>query len=230
MIFFFTKFFDEEMYANDFICGKLFANRLSYFRRLEEYEYANRGDRYEGVINWLNPAQCQLVIDGRDITAALAGPVELHLNWHDNFNVFCVYAGHSGDFKKLTSDNIDGFKKFLKIPEDCLKFGNYAVVVTDASEFLNRVKTAITTNGYRLRSGLVKYYNAETFHGHFDGIDAIFRKRDEYQHQREYRFAIDTFIMGTDPIILDIGDISDITIRCNAADINKTLKIKVTEQ
>ena len=95
---------------------------------------------------------------------------------------------------------------------------------------MKRVKTAITTKGYRLRSGLVKYYNAETFHGHFDGIDAIFRKRDEYQHQREYRFAIDTLVTGTEPINLEIGDISDITMRCNAADINKTLEIKLTEQ
>ena len=229
MIFFFAKLFDDEKFANDFICGKLFANRLSYFRRLEEHEHANRSDRREGVINWLQSDQCQLVIDGRDITTDLAGPVEPHLDWHDNLNVFCVYAAHSGDFKKLTSDNIDGFKKFLKIPDDCLKFGQYAVVVTDASEFLNRVKTAIKTDGYRLRSGLVKYYNPETFHGHFDGTDAIFWKRDEYQHQREYRFAIDTFVMGTDPVTLDIGDISDITMLCNAADINKSLEIKVTE-
>ena len=48
-IFFLVKFFDDEKCVNDFISGKLFANRLSYFKKIEKDEYVSRSDRHEGV-------------------------------------------------------------------------------------------------------------------------------------------------------------------------------------
>ena len=49
----------------------------------------------------------------------------------------------------------------------------------------------------------------------FSGKEAIFKKRDEYSYQKEYRFAIATGVQGSNPIILDIGDIKDISMRSN---------------
>ena len=43
-----ATFFQEEKYANDFVEGRLFANRLSYFKKLEGDE--RRGDEDEGAI------------------------------------------------------------------------------------------------------------------------------------------------------------------------------------
>ncbi|HIF9375049.1 TPA: hypothetical protein ACX6RV_002942 [Photobacterium damselae] len=51
-LFFFVKVFDNKKYADDFMKGKLFANRLSFFKKLEEKAEANRGDRHEGVLSW----------------------------------------------------------------------------------------------------------------------------------------------------------------------------------
>lgn len=92
-IFFFVKVFDKEEYAEDFIKGKLFSNRLSFFRKYEENESANRGDKHEGVVGWHQPDQIRLEINGRIITD-LAGPVMTQMNWHDHLNVFCIYAAH----------------------------------------------------------------------------------------------------------------------------------------
>ena len=224
-IFFLIKIFDDEKYANDFVGGKLFANRLSYFRRLEEEQDSNRGDIHEGVVSWLQPDQLKLEVNGRTITD-LAGPVSVKMNRHDHLNIFCIYAAHSGEFDNLTSDNLSFFKKQLEIPEDCLNLGKYAVVVTNFTQFIERVRSATKKNNYGLSARLVDYYDPDSFSGTFVEEEAVFKKRIEYSHQKEYRFAFDTSITGTAPLLLEIGDISDITMRCNVADVNSLLEVK----
>ena len=76
-IFFFVKFFANKKYATDFVNGEIFANRLSYFRRIEGTNDFERADRHEGVTGWFQPGLGRLVINGMDITGDLAGPVEM---------------------------------------------------------------------------------------------------------------------------------------------------------
>lgn len=225
-IFFFVKVFDSQKYVEDFIKGNLFANRLSYFKKFEEDEGANRGDKHEGVVSWHQPDQIRLEINGRVITD-LAGPVMTQMNWHNHLNVFCIYAAHSGDFEGISEEILDAFKEQVAIPEDCQKLGKYAVIVTNVSVFLERVKKAVNAKNYCLNAGLVEYYDPSSFHGSFSEVESIFRKRDEYKHQKEYRFAFDTCIEGDNPLILSIGDISDITMQCEVSDINICLEIKL---
>ena len=45
-IFYLAKFFEKEQYAIDFMNGQLYANRLSFFKGLEEGDSANRGDKH----------------------------------------------------------------------------------------------------------------------------------------------------------------------------------------
>lgn len=220
------KIFDNEKYANDFINGKIFANRLSYFRNLEETQESNRGDKHEGVVSWLQPAQNKFQINGRTLTD-LAGPVSVKMNWHDHLNVFCIYAAHSGEFKSLSHENLDDFKKQLEIPEDCLNLGKHAVVVTNFTQFVERIKNATIKNNYGLNACLVDYYNPDSFNGTFSEEEAVFKKRNEYSHQKEYRFVFNTGISGNEPLFLDIGDISDIVTHCNVTDVNKLLEIKL---
>ena len=73
--------------------------------------------------------------------------------------------------------------------------------------------------------GLVEYYNPDTFHGTFPGVSGAFMKQDKYSYQREYRIAIETGSTGIFPIVLDIGDISDIAMRSNIREINQNLQI-----
>jgi hypothetical protein len=225
-IFFLVKIFDDEKYARDFRSGKLFANKLSYFRNLEEDQNSNRGDMHEGVVSWYQPDQIKLEINGRTLTD-LAGPVSVKMNWHDHLNIFCIYAAHSGEFDHLSHENLADFKKQLEIPEDCLNLGKHAVVVTNFTQFMDRVKAATRKNNYGLNASLVDYYNPDTFSGTFSEEEAVFKKRNEYSHQKEYRFAFDIGVTGKEPLFLDIGDISDITTQCNVAGINKLLEIKL---
>ena len=225
IIYFFVKFFNEEQYANDFIRGKIYANILSYFKKIEEKESATRNDRHEGVVGWFQPGRGRLVLNEIDFTPDLAGPIEMQKNWLNHLYVFCIYAAHSGglDLDSLSSGNLDPLRKQLEIPEACLKLGKYAVVVKDVPEFIRRIENVTKSKGYRGCHGLVEYYDPEIFHGSFTDREAVFKKRDEYSHQREYRFVFEPLILGTDHIELDIGDISDIAIRFYSADINKEL-------
>ncbi|GAB3215651.1 hypothetical protein [Pseudaeromonas pectinilytica] len=226
-IFFFVKVFDKQEYAEDFIKGKLFSNRLSFFRKHEEDESANRGDKHEGVVGWHQPDQIRLEINGRVITD-LAGPVMTQMNWHDHLNVFCIYAAHSGEFDAISEETIEDFKEQISIPDDCKKLGEYAVIVTNVTKFIERVNAAVSSNNYGLNAGLVEYYDPAIFNGSFSEVESIFRKRDEYKHQREYRFSFDTGIAGHDPLILNIGDISDIAMQCKVSDINTKLEVKLS--
>ena len=224
MIFFFVKFFKEEDAARQFVSGKMYANRLSYFKGIED---SNRGDRHEGTI-LLQPDEARIEINGMDITGDLAEAVELQMNWASNLNVFCMYAAHSGDQETLSVESVEDVKKMMEIPEDCLAFGSHAVVITNASEFMKHVKDAALRENYGVHGRLVKYYDPRRFHGGSpEEMEPIFNKRDEYKHQHEYRIAI-TGVEGNSPIILDIGDIGDISIQMDAAEINNKLKISYT--
>lgn len=223
MIFFLVKFLKEKQYADDLIRGKIFANRLSYYKTIEETETSNRTDKHEGVVGWFQPGQGRLVLNEIDFTPDLAGPIEIQKNWLNHLCVFCIYAGHSGDLdlENISSENIDLLRKQLEIPEACLELGKYAVVVKNVPEFIGRIEKSAKSEGYRNYRGLVQYYDPESFHGSFTDGEAVFRKRDEYKHQQEFRFVFEPLIIGTDHIELDIGDISDIAMRIDSADINE---------
>jgi hypothetical protein len=225
-IFFCAKIFDDERYVSDFIGGKLFANRLSYFRRLEESESSNRGDPHEAMVGWHQPSEVKVFLNDMPLTD-LAGPVLIQMNWHGHLNIFCIYAAHSGDFEAITHDNLEDFKRQLRIPEECLKLGRYAVVVTNPAELIERVKAAIKREGFGLSAALVTYYDPRTFSGSISQEESAFRKRDEFQHQKEYRFSIDTGTEGVNPTILEIGDISDITVRLSTSEVNDCLRIRL---
>ncbi|EME0812588.1 hypothetical protein VXJ15_004292 [Vibrio vulnificus] len=226
-IFYLVKIFDELTYAEQFVGGKLFANSLSYFRRLEDSE-ANRGDSHEGVVTWIQPEKANLEIYGIPVPQGdLAGPISVKMNWHDSLNVFCIYAAHSGNFNTITSDNIADFRKHLEIPDECLKLGKHAVVITNVSEFVRRVQDTARENEFGFACSLVDYYDPSEFHGSFDQTEAVFKKRSEYSHQKEYRFAFNSFSNDRKPLIIDVGDLNDIATLCDVNTVNQLLEIKL---
>ena len=81
VIFFLIKLFENGDHATDFVNGKIYANTLATFKRLEGSDDSGRADRQEGTIAWLQPSLGRLEINGTDITEDLAGPVQLQKNW-----------------------------------------------------------------------------------------------------------------------------------------------------
>ena len=222
-IMFLVKFFERREYANDFLSGRLYANRLSYFKNIEGAGDTNRGDKYEGTVVWGQPGRIQIKINEHDISNDLAGPASMSLHRLEHFNVLCFYAGYIRNYNsQLTEAEI---KNQLIIPRQCDKFGQYAVVIKDGAEFFKRVKQATNARDYREAHGIVKYYDPDTFHGNFPGISGAFRKQERFSYEQEYRIVIETGIAGTWPLVLDIGDISDITMPSSIQEINQNLQV-----
>ena len=232
-----AKFFQEEKYANDFVEGKLFANRLSYFKELEGDQ--ERGDEDEGaivfplgsftldltVINEDTGEETDLpTIGGSDVVTS---PV-MRPNWFNDINLFCMYVLHDDDLQGNSAGDTQDLEGCLKISKDCVDFGEYAVVVTDHKEFIRRVYKAAVEVGYGLMGRLVSYYNPDNGTPPISSeIETIFSKRKEYEYQNEYRFAIKTGTVRDNPIILDIGKIDDITATFRTSDlVNACLSLR----
>ena len=218
-VFFLVKFFDNQNHADDFVHGRIFANRLSRFKKVEDSDESGRMDRHEGTICWVQPGECRLVINGMDMSDDLAGPVQIQKNWLNHLNVFCVHAAHIGDLNLASLSNIESLRQELTIPDECSALGKYAVVV-NVPEFINRMRSSAKAKDYRIAWGLVKYYDPATFHGNFRDVESVFWKQDQYRFQREFRFAIDSGSSGECPVVMDIGDIRDITLQLESTELN----------
>ncbi len=221
-IFFLVKFLKKARYVKCFLDGKLYAQRLASFKEIEDDAQSGRCDPHEGTSSWIQPGQVRIEINGIDLSGDLAGPVQTQMDWCDDLNVLCVHAAHTGelDLEQFGDRSIERLRRQLWIPDACFDLGPYAVVITDIAEFMRRFGVAVGSQGYRAWADLVRYYDPDTFHGHFEGIDPVFRKQSRFSEQREYRFAIDTGTTGRDALTLEIGDIRDITLQFRAADLN----------
>ena len=217
-----VKFFKNEEYATEFVNGNVFCNTLGTFKKIEAADDCGRADRDEGTTAWLQPGQVDLVLNDVDISGDLAGPSQVQMHWLDDVHLFCMHACHSGnlDLSTLTNANIEDLRSELIIPTSCLTLGKHAVVVCDVPSFVEKIRVAAEAEKYKMVRGLVRYYDPESFHGEFNQAESMFRKQERYRHQREFRFAINTGSSGDSPLRLHIGDISDITVRLYANELN----------
>lgn len=105
MIWYMIKFFECEKYADDFLKGQLYLNRLAKFREMEEACTDGRGDQTEAVAIWIQPDDfiMELNIPGVENTtitkADLAAPVSMWYSDYDYHHVLCVYAVYTEGFK-----------------------------------------------------------------------------------------------------------------------------------
>ena len=221
-IFFFVKFFNNQNYADDFVHGRVFSRRLADFKKSENGDVSGRIDRHEGTTAWLQPGQGRLTLNGMDMSDDLAGPVQIQKDWLNHLHVFCAHAGHSGDLdlSSLSNNNSEALRQELTIDDRCLSLGSHAVVVMDVPGLIKRMESYARAAGYQIARKLVKYYDPETFHGHFRDVESVFWKQDQYSFQREFRFVIDSGSWGECPLVMDIGDIRDITLQLESTELN----------
>ena len=228
-IYFLIKIFDEDKYAEMFLDGVLHSKKLSYFRKIYDKAVGNRGDRHEGVISWYKAEELIIEINGVTLKNVV-GNVSMNMNYHDNVNIFCLYASYQTENFELTQENLPKLIEQLKISESCFGLGRKAVIVTNVEEFINRVFNKADQQQLNFKAGLIEYYDPKIFSGKFTDNDAIFKKRIEFSHQKEYRFAFYPNKISDDAINLDIGDIRDIAFKMEANEINNEIKIsKITQ-
>jgi hypothetical protein len=184
------KFVANE-HLQDLLQGRLYMNALSYFSELEAAD-ALRSDEREGQSFWLPQGPILSIRQGQEFIPIegitfIAHTVEGALER----NIFCMYA-----FPWKT--------KAALVDERNFEFGDKFLVFTRPDEFLRRVQAAAEAIGQAFCGDLVRYV-PETY----DGPVGPFKKRSLFSYQNEFRIVLEPGIGK--PLILDIGDIRDIT-------------------
>ena len=72
------------------------------------------------------------------------------------------------------------------------RFGNYVATISDGTEFLKRVNSALPKYYIKyfkeVKSGLVNYTKSMEANGHIQALDSILQKDHDYHEECEYRF------------------------------------------
>lgn len=244
-IYLLVKIFDKEEYADAFIQkGELFCRTLGDFKKIDDGDA--RGDAYEAVTDWHQPDQISMTISYKDSEGVehsfpltdLAGPVVMQNTGYDRLNLYCMYGVKVPEFEEsfeIEEERITAVNKInsmLKekttLSEEVISLGEFAVVVYQVEDFIQMVREEAKKRDFSCWNGSIGYYNPETFHGSFKDVEAVFRKRDSYSHQNEYRFAFGSHEPeGTKTIHL--GSLSKIAFKVATKDFNKLVEIKLAD-
>ncbi len=206
------KFFEKEEYRNAFLAGKLYANKLSYYRS-KENQTIGVSDGFENaeLIAWADEnhfvQNVFIEIDGEiyvKSTAYDSKPQDYRENQGfisyapKDYNVFCMSSipiGKCGEVCSFDKSNLNSF-------------GQYGVVVLNSSVFMNRIKSSLDRNEgvSKISWGLVNYVD-------FQQRDSIqhwtpFHKFSSFAYQQEYRIVFSAADNGA--IIYSIPSIKDI--------------------
>jgi hypothetical protein len=237
---YFIKFFQQEGWADDFVRGKIYLNRLSHFKKIEAlYEDDGRPDVNEAVAMWWQPHGVHITINNpafgsiEIIEKDLAAPTSMSLDYHDHFYVLCLHTMYTSDFPigsdgrlQLMEGQIDELHRQLQIDPRCFRFGRFAVVIL-ARPFIERITEVLRAEGRQVEGDLVRYYDDATFHGQIPRNRVLFHKQKRFEYQREYRIAVAPKLLGTDPLIEDIGDISHLCGKASSHKLNELLHVKL---
>ena len=209
-----VKFYSSKKHADKMLAGELRAGRLKKFRETED---PVRRDEFEGTMLWEGGTLTLRTDGGESLTVSpndLAGPIERRSHLLDNLNVFCMTVFRSDLGPWPSWQLVDQVtQQVVESLPTCREFGVHAVVITDAKEFLKRVKRAATRENWQVRWSLVEYYDSyppNVAFGREDTFRPAFLKRRKYQLEREFRVAMNTGTLGDNRVTLDIGDIRDI--------------------
>lgn len=231
------KFFKEEAYANRFMAGELYLNTLSHFREMENERDDGRPDSAEGIATWWQPDDIIVRLSAPGIGETeitkkdLAAPVSTSFTYHDGVNVFCSYAVYLTGFQftdhkiQCSENQAEEIRRQWRIDQRCLKFGRFAVV-TPAGPFMSKLRASLMREGRKFEHKLVRYYDETTFHGAFPVAEIPFWKQKRFSYQREFRVCVYPKLIQNLAFTINIGDISDICRKEDAARLNDLLALK----
>jgi len=184
--------------------GLLYLNTLEFYRKLENDD--ERRDLNEGAVKVCNLQGGVLYIkdsetDEFKTVAQLTKSTIRELNSNiQNLNVYCLYYLKS----QMPIKNISA----LISSQVKLGFGDHAVIILDAPEFVTRIKRAAIKKGYKHYRGLVKYVDLSA-----EEVEVgPFVKDQSFSHQSELRVAVYTGINDGNAIKLKLGSLQDIAI------------------
>lgn len=204
--------FGEEAHIRGLQKGKLYMNPWRYFCECEVHR--ERRDPNEGVHSWWNPDKRIIKINERTLTSK-GGTISASSSCSsDNYNIFCMCGLYKNDSVDLGGNLFD---------ERVMEFGNSFLAISDGKTFIERIKAELSKDKVGIKKvswNSVGYFDERTY----DGEVGPFRKSSRYVHQKEWRLVVEKIKMDDKPFILDIGDISDISIFGRTADFKNRIE------
>lgn len=199
--------------------GVIFMNTLEFYRTLEAHD--ERRDINEGTERIRNRRggvlkRKNLQTGSLEEIAQLTHSRIRELNCNlQNLNVYCMYYLKAAMPVNSLGAMIDQRAK--------LGFGDYAVIIADAGEFVTRIKHAALDKGYHHFRGLVKYADFSK-----DDLKVgPFVKDNAFAHQSELRIAVKTDESASGPIKLKVGNLKDIAFMVPSRALDE---ISITDQ
>lgn len=230
-IYAFVKLFENREYAENFVNGKLFMNTIRSFKEYNDESGELRGDEYEGIVALYQPDKLGEIRFGGYVIPAtdLAAPIVVHGEHLLSHNVFCIYSLNSRGHETVSAETLSDFKRTLELHDSCFGLGKFCVVILNASQFIERCRTAIEKLNLKGNLGLVDYFNEHEFHGNMPEGKLGYQKKSLFSHQREYRVKIDTARPESSPYILKVGELSDIAVITTPKEFNAQLELKLPD-
>ena len=119
-------------------------------------------------------------------------------------------------------------KEKATLSDEVLALGEFAVVVYRVEDFIHRIRKGAQERDFTCWDGLIDYYDPNTFHGSYKELETIFRKRNIYKHQNEYRFAFGSH-KPEGAKLIHLGSLERIAIKIKTREINKKINLKIAE-
>lgn len=186
--------------------GLVYCNTVNYFKDLEgdemradELETSNFIGTKKDIILEIWPFDNPKAIT-RIATTKVVGNIVSPFG-----NLFCMYTL---DLTKVQQEEKFFFDKRLnKKSESCL-------IIKNVNEFLERLHIALDKNKYSWEHHLVEYKDFSDYYGN----RTIFQKDKLYEYQNEFRLFIHN--NKSEVIKVELGDISDISIKLSSSFVN----------
>lgn len=200
------KFFNSKKYRDDFLNGHLYFSSLNSFRKVEKSEVFGQNDCYE-CCDILQPDSVKVTIGNTELTD-FAGPISI-CSESDvlRSNIMC--------FSTIGMD-----VENVLFPEKMTEYGEFVVAIPQAELFIERLGKVVKGLDLKLYRGAVKYYDFSKDIISCGFPEIAFQKRSEFSYQREFRFLLKKRDPIDAPLILEVGDLSDIAMSCKSCDLN----------
>lgn len=189
--------------------GEVFCKTLKYFTEAEEENL--RHDKHEGASYMTQMKKFEVFTeDGKTlIGTGDSGQLYFHHSRYQG-NVFCLYGVETNTLSFET-----GKIRPFNLDISGVNFGDFAVVILNPGQFVNRVKREVEAKGLTFQYGAVDYYDEYTYQGEL----SPFHKSKKYVLQKEIRFWIPNAL--NEDLTVKIGNISDIARLLSKRDLMK---------
>lgn len=198
--------FTSLKFAKSFRSGTIYMNTMDYFRRIEG-DKNTRGDLFEGTHGIIAKDDFDEILPkigmifSQEEKGIVIGGMSLLSEELKYYKVFCMYHLNFNISKR----------KIEPIDNRINNFGDTFVLITKFEEFKRRIVKELEKEKYNVLGFAgddILYYNYDS---HTQNLGP-FKKLSSYSWQNEYRLLAEPIEPTLDPLIFNIGDISDITI------------------